>query len=398
MTTSTHPDRIATERELDELLSRPTPEVLDLFQRLQGDIVIIGATGKIGPSLTAMAVRAREAAGGTQRVFAVARFSDPASADALASLGAEPIACDLLDPAAVARLPRAPNVLYLAGMKFGTAGEPDRTWAVNALAPARVAEHYRGTRIVAFSTGCVYPLIPVALGGSREGDALTPLGEYANSCVARERILQWCSRPSDEHQNDRTTGATLKPHAVRGLGVRGPDTPKRQTAPLEGGTPSEREREKPRTATPMVLLRLNYAVELRYGVLVDLATTIRAGESVDGTMGHVNVIWQGDVNAFSLRLLEHAACPPRPLNVTGVQTLRVRDLAEAIAQRMGLPVRFAGEEAPTALLADASRCAELLGEPPTPIERVLDWTAAWTAAGGPTLGKPTHFQTRDGRY
>ena len=341
------PDAIADEAQLDDLLSRPTGEVVDVLGRLPGDLAVIGGGGKIGPSLAAMACRARDAAGGGGRIFVIDRFPDESVRDRLAAAGAEPIACDLFDPSAVASLPDAANVIYMVGMKFGTSAAPAATWAVNALLPAAVAEGYRGARIVAFSTGCVYALTPSGSAGSVETDPLEPIGEYANACVARERIFEYLSA---------------------------------------------------RHGTATVQVRLNYAVEMRYGVLVDLAEAIAAGEPVDVTMGQFNCIWQGDVNAAVIRLIDHAACPPLAINLTGPDKLAVRQVATRLAKRMGKPVAFTGAESDTALLSDASRAFRLLGEPPTPIERVIDWTAGWITRGRPTIGKPTHFQSRDGRY
>lgn len=341
------PEQIENVEQLDELLSRPSAEVVALFGRLEGDLAIVGGAGKIGPSLTAMACRAREQAGADREIIVIDRFPDPSARRALERHGAKTVTCDLLDPAAAEKLPPAENVIYMVGMKFGTADRPALTWAINALIPAHVARRYRDARIVAFSTGCVYDFVPAESPGSIESDPLTPPGEYSNSCVARERVLEFCS-------------------SVHG--------------------------------TRMVLFRLNYAVEMRYGVLVDLALDVRAGREVDLTMGHFNAVWQGDVNAAALRLLEHAAQPPRPVNFTGPEKLSVREVAGRLGERMGKQVRFRGTEAPTALLSDASAARELLGPPAVPIDRVIEWTARWIAGGGATLGKPTHFQTSDGEY
>lgn len=341
------PDVIDNETQLEELLSRPPAAVVELFGRLQGDLVIIGGAGKIGPTLVQMACRARQQAGSRQKITVVDRFPDAAIRQRLEQAGAATLVCDLLDDRAVSALPTAANVVYMAGMKFGTINRPELTWAVNALIPAYVARRYRDSRIVAFSTGCVYNLVDVASGGSVETDSLTPPGEYANSCVARERVLQYFSN---------TFG------------------------------------------TKMLLLRLNYAVEMRYGVLADIAADIAAGRGVDVTMGYVNVIWQGDVNAATLRLLEHAASPARPLNLTGQAKLSVRELAEAIAGYMGKKAQIVGSESPTALLSNSSSALGLLGAPAMPIERVARWAAQWAGQGGRLLGKPTHFQTRDGKY
>ena len=341
------PEAIENVEQLAELLSRPGEEVVDLFRRLEGPIGIIGGGGKIGPTLTAMACRARDLAGSDQDIFVVDLFPDQAARQRIEAAGARTVVADLLDPPAVEALPDAANVIYMAGMKFGTSEAPSRTWAMNALIPAYVARRYRDARIVAFSTGCVYDFTPAASAGSTESDPLTPPGEYANSCVARERVLEHCS-------------------AAHG--------------------------------TKMALLRLNYAVEMRYGVLVDIANDVAAGRAVDVSMGCFNVIWQGDAAAGALRLLEHAACPPEPINLTGAEKLSVRDVASRLGKLMGKEVSFSGSEADTALLSDAAKARRLLGSPAMPIDRVIGWTAEWVAAGKPQLGKPTHFQVSDGDY
>lgn len=341
------PEKIENEAQLEELLSRPTQATVEMFARTKGDLVFLGAAGKIGPSLVGMACRAREQAGTKQRIIAVARFSDPAARAAIEQAGAETIPADLLDPSAVARLPLAENVIYMVGQKFGTSQRPDLTWAVNAVVPAYVAEHYRRSRIVAYSTGCVYNLWPAGSAGPDETAPTEPLGEYSNACVARERVLEFFSR---------------------------------------------------RHATPMALVRLNYALDLRYGVLVDLALRISAGEPVDLAMGCFNAIWQGDANDQTLRLLEHTANPPLAINVTSVEKLAVREVATRLGELMGKPVKFIGREAPTALLSNAAKARALFGPPAVPIDRVIRWTAHWIATGGRTLGKPTHFQEREGKY
>lgn len=341
------PGRIEDEAQLEELLARPTPEVVDLFGRLEGTLAVVGAGGKIGPSLTAMACRARERAAADLEIAAVDRYPEPGVRTRLERLGARTVTCDLLNPDAVARLQDAQNVIYMVGLKFGTTGNEAATWATNTMAADYVARRYRDARIVVFSTGCVYDLVPAASDGSAESDPLEPQGEYANACVARERVFQFLSARND---------------------------------------------------TAMVLMRLNYAVEMRYGVLVDLASAVLADQPVDLTMGYLNCVWQGDVNAAALRLLEHAAAGAPAINVTGAEKLSVRDAAGRLADLMGRTVRFEGAEADTALLSDASRAHRLLGPPCVPIAKVIEWTADWIARGGRTLGKPTHFQTRDGRY
>jgi nucleoside-diphosphate-sugar epimerase len=341
------PDRIEDVAALEELLSRPTPGVIDAMRRLPGDIVLLGAGGKMGPTLARMARRASEVAGVSRRVIGVARFSRPGLREALEAEDVETVACDLLDPDRLAELPDAPNVVYMPALKFGATGQEPLAWAMNAYLPGTVCERYRGGRIVAFSTGNVYGLTPVARGGSVESDPLRPEGDYAMSCLGRERIF--------EH-----FGATL------GL--------------------------------PVVLLRLNYAVEMRYGVLVDIASRVLAGEPVDLSMGHLNAIWQGDANAAALMALEYAAVPARPLNITGPELLSVRRLAEGFGALLGREARLVGEEAADALLSNAQAAHHLLGYPTVPIAQVVEWAADWLQRGGATLGKPTGFAVRDGRF
>jgi nucleoside-diphosphate-sugar epimerase len=265
----------------------------------------------------------------------------------LEAAGVETIAADLLDPSTWDRLPDAPNVVYMAGMKFGTTGQESLTWAMNAYLPSLACRRYATSRIAAFSTGNVYGLSPVSRGGSREADSLHPSGEYAMSCLGRERIFEHFSRTA---------------------------------------------------STPVTILRLNYANELRYGVLVDLAERVRDGRPVSVTMGYVNAIWQGDACAMSLQALEHAESPPRVLNIAGPERLRVRDVADALGRRMDRPVRFEGAESEDALLSDASESFALFGRPAVSVDQMLAWIAAWTSRGGASLGKPTHFEDRTGRF
>lgn len=336
-----------TEKELDELLSRPTPGVLKTLKRVRGDVIVLGAGGKMGLSLAHMARRALDSLGRRLRVIAVSRFSSGDAARRLASAGAEVVRCDLTDRDSVARLPHADNVIFMAGQKFGTGDAPSVTWAMNTLVPAIAAERYKESRFVAFSTGNVYPFTPVARGGSLEGDELGPVGEYAGSCVARERMLEYHAR---------------------------------------------------RFGTPMVFVRLNYANALRYGVLTDIALKVFRGEPVDVSMGYVNVIWQGDANARALQCLARTAVPPSVVNVTGPETVSVRTVAKRFGELLGRQPTFTGSEADDALLSNAGLSEKLFGPPLVSLDQTLEWTAAWVRDGGVLLGKPTHFETRDGAF
>ncbi|PZF82942.1 NAD-dependent epimerase/dehydratase family protein [Jiangella anatolica] len=333
--------------ELDERLSRPRPALVEDLARLDGDLVVVGASGKLGVSLVRLAVRGIEAAGTGARVFAVSRYTGAGSREAMAATGAEVVAADVTDDEALAGLPDAANVVYLVGAKFGTQGNQAGTWETNVYLPGRVARRYKGARISALSTGNVYPLVEVGSGGATEEVEPGPIGEYAMSCLGRERILEAVSR---------------------------------------------------RDGTAMALIRLNYAVEMRYGVLLDLAQTIEAGEPVDVTMGSLNLVWQGYANEVTLRALLHAAAPPLVLNLTGPETLGVRRLAGDLSAALGKPVSFTGVEAPTALLSNAQRCHALFGYPDVTVPELVEATAAWVRAGLPTLGKPTKFQRRDGKF
>ena len=341
------PDVLHTEAELDAVLTRPSAALVDFIRTVRSPLMVLGAGGKMGPTLAVRARRAAEAAGHPLDVVAVSRFSDEARRTWLEAHGVRTLRCDLMDRAAVRALPAATDVLYLVGQKFGTVHDPVQTWAVNTLPSAHVAEHYAGARLGILSTGNVYPLTPVDRGGSVETDALTPLGEYANACVARERIFSFFAR---------------------------------------------------KDGTPVVLLRLNYAVDLRYGVLLDLARKVAAGAPVDLTMGYLNCIWQGDAHDMILRSLALAAVPPVPLNVTGPDVLAVRALAGRLGALLGRAATFTGREAETALLSNPARACRLLGPPPTAPETMLRWTAHWVRTGGPTWNRPTHFEVRDGQY
>ena len=338
------PERFSSVAHLEEFLSQPTPELARDLASVAGDILVLGVAGKMGPTLARMAKRAAA----DRRVVGVARFSDMAVRTGLEQAGVETIACDLLDRSAVEALPKLPNVIYMAAMKFGASDNPALTWAMNVHVPAMVAEIFASSRIIAFSTGCVYPFVPIASGGATEDTpAGPPPGEYAWSCLGRERMLEHFSA---------------------------------------------------RLGTPGRLVRLNYAIDMRYGVLQDIAAKVLGGETLDLTMGHVNVIWQGDANAVALRCLAHTTAPTSPLNVTGPQTLSVRWLADEFARRFGRSARLTGSEAPTGWLNNAAHMVAEFGPPKVGIEPMLDWTADWLLRGLPSHGKPTHYEVRDGRF
>jgi nucleoside-diphosphate-sugar epimerase len=336
-----------TESELEELLSRPSPGVIRALEACPGDVAILGAGGKMGPSVARIARRAADHAGEPRRVLAVSRFSSGPLADQLAEAGIEVVRADLTDWASLASLPETPNVIFLAGQKFGTRSLPSTTWVTNTVVPALVADRFRASRIVALSTGNVYPLTPVRRGGSREDDAPGPIGEYAWSCLGRERVLE---------------------HASRARG------------------------------TPMAIVRLNYAVDLRYGVLVDLALKVRNGVPVDVRMGAVNVIWQGDAAAQVVQCLPEAAVPPFVVNVTGPEVLSVRNIAHEFGRLFGRDPVFTGSEAGDALLSNTTRAQSLWGPPSVSASRLIGWVADWVMHGGVTLGRPTHFEQREGSF
>lgn len=338
---------IADIADLETHLSEPTPGAIEALARTPGDLILLGAGGKMGPTLARMARRASDAAGTRRRIFAVARFSDDALVAQLESQGIEPIRCDLLAADQLARLPDVPNVVFMTGMKFGSTGQEALTWAMNAWLPGLICQKYRRSRIVAFSTGNVYGLSPVHLCGSRESDPLAPVGEYSLSAVGRERIFEHFSHTLD---------------------------------------------------LPLILLRLNYATELRYGVLVDIARKVWAGEEVPLAMGHVNVLWQGDANAQALASLPLATVPPRVVNLAGAETLSVRRVAEEFGRLLDRPVHLSGIEAPEALLSNSQQAGRLFGYPRVGPLQMMEWIADWVRRGGACLSKPTHFEQRDGKF
>lgn len=335
------------EEALEDALSRPTEGLVECLRGIEGDILLLGAGGKMGPTMAWMARRAADLADSPREVIAVSRYSDPVARQRLEQRGVKTIACDLLDEEAVAKLPEAPNVIYLAGMKFGTADNEPLTWAMNTYLPSVVCHRWRRSRIVALSTGNVYGMTPVDSAGAKEGDEPEPLGEYAMSCLGRERMFQYFSGRFD---------------------------------------------------IPTVLVRLNYAAEPRYGVLADIARKVWNEEPVDVGMSCFNTIWQRDANAMTLQLLSEARVPSEIFNVTGPVHLTTRDVAAEFGRRLGRELDFTGEESETALLSDSGKLVAALGEPEVEPERMIDWIAGWIASGGGDLGKPTHFEVRDGRY
>jgi nucleoside-diphosphate-sugar epimerase len=329
---------------LEEFMTRPSPALAADLARVPGDILILGVGGKMGPTLARMAKRAAP----DRRVIGVARFSEQGLRAKLEAQGVECIACDLLDREALSKLPRPPNLVFMAGHKFGAAGNTAFTWAMNVRVPYMVADTFRGARSVVFSTACVYPFADVkGRGAGEDTPALPPPGDYATSCVGREKAFEY--------------GA------------------------LTHGTPAR-------------LARLEYAIDMRYGVLHDVAAKVFAGQTVDVTMGHVNVIWQGDANEQALRLLAHCTAPASALNVSGPEVVSVRWLAGEFARRFGRKAEITGKEAPTAWLVDTRAAQALLGPASVPLATMIDWQADWIARGLPGLGKPTHFETRDGKY
>jgi nucleoside-diphosphate-sugar epimerase len=338
---------IQSEAELEELLSRPSEADQAALRDIDGDLLILGAGGKMGPSLARRARRAADQAGVSKNIVAVSRFSDRAAEKLLRESGVETIHADLLDFDRLGALPDAPNVIFMAGRKFGSAGAPYLTWATNAALPARVAERYRNSKIVAFSSGNVYPFVPIAGGGATEETAPGPVGEYAQSVLARERLFEFFSE---------------------------------------------------RYGTRVCLLRLNYAIDLRYGVLLDIGSNVFAGRPVNVSMSHVNAIWQGDANSVCLRSFSLCQSPPAVLNLTGPEVLAVREIALRFGDLLGRTPLFEGQAADTALLNNAGRCHRLFGYPAVTADQLIEWTAHWIQTSGPTWNKPTHFEAREGRF
>jgi nucleoside-diphosphate-sugar epimerase len=342
--TAALPERFTDAAALEDFMTLPSAALGADLAAVPGDIAVLGVGGKMGPTLARLAKRAAP----EKRIIGVARFSEKGLREKLEGWGIECVAADLLDRSAIARLPDASNVIFMAGRKFGTTGAEELTWAMNVLVPAMVAERYAGSRIVAFSTGCVYPYVSVLGQGATEDVAPTPpSGAYANSCVGREQMFRYVSE---------------------------------------------------RAGSPGRIIRLNYSIDMRYGVLHDIARTVFEERPVSVRMGHVNVIWQGDANTQVLRALRYATTPTTPLNVSGPETASVRALALAFGRRFGKSVTIEGEEAPTAWLVNTGEAQRLFGYPMVPLAKLVDWTADWVAHGGVSLGKPTHFEARDGTF
>jgi nucleoside-diphosphate-sugar epimerase len=341
------PDEIHDEQQLEDLLSAPTGAAIDAMGRVEGDIMLLGVAGKMGPTLARMARRASDAAGVKRRIIGVSRFSTPGLEVTLQAYDIETIRGDLLDESFLDGLPEIPNLIHLAVMKFGASNSPAMTWAMNVHLPAMVCRRFRGSRIASFSTGNVYPLVPINSGGSRETNLPGPVGEYAMTALGRERMFAYFS-----------------------------------------------ERYK----IPTTLVRLNYAAELRYGVPLDIAQRVFSEQEIDLSMGYANLIWQGDANAMTLASLADAASPPFVINVAGPELVSVREMAQRFGQLLDKTPRLTGTEAPTALLSDGSKGHELYGRPRVTVEQLTRWIAGWVRRGGRTLGKPTHFEVRDGKF
>ncbi len=335
-----------TEEIYDQLL-QPSPALVADIALLKGDIIILGAGGKMGPALARLAKQATELAGVKKRVIAVSRFSEKGLNDELNSFGIETHEADLLQDDQLNALPEADNILYLAGTKFGTTGNEPFTWAMNAYLPGRVAQKYKNSRIVVFSTGNVYPLTTVSSGGADETRTPQPIGEYAQSCLGRERLFQYYSEKNN---------------------------------------------------TPILIYRLNYANDVTYGVLLEIAKSVREKKPIDLRMGCVNVIWQGDANEIALRALHHCAIPPKILNVTGAECVSVRWLANEFGKLLGQTPEFINSEEDTALLSNASEYCRLFGHPKVSLQKMIEIIVAWLNEGGKTINKPTHFQERSGQF
>lgn len=342
-----YPTYFTDEEQLEEVLSRPSQRLVKMMKELVGDFILLGVAGKMGVSMARMVKRACVEAHVQKRVIGVSRFSSPDQQLFLEDSGVETIKGDLLDYNFINNLPEVKNVIYLAGMKFGTEGNESFTWAMNSFLPGLVVEKFKNSRIIAFSTGCVYPLVKITSGGSKETDKPEPVGEYAQSCLGRERLFEYGSI---------------------------------------------------KNSTPIVLIRLNYSVEMRYGVLVDIASKVNKNEPIDLTMGYTNVLWQGDANELILRSIQHCSSPANHLNISGSESISIAYVAKQFGELMGKEVKLTGNEAESALLVNISKSHKLLGKPIVSLDKVIKWTANWVENNNRLLGKATHFEVRDGKY
>lgn len=336
-----------TVEELQAKLTTPSEALIKDLASVEGDILILGVGGKMGPSLAQLAQNAVKEGGLNKKVIGVSRFSSKEARSELEVAGVETISCDLLNEDELKQLPHADNILYMAGNKFGTTGKEYFTWGMNTYLPGRVAEKYKDSRIVVFSSGNIYPFMPIGSGGANESVAPEPVGEYAQSTLGRERIFEFHA-----HKN----------------------------------------------GTPMLFYRLNYAIDMRYGVLLEIAKSVNEQRAINLTMGHANVIWQGDANSMALRSLTECTSPPSIMNITGPETLSIRWAAEQFAIRLGKEAMFEGTESELALLNNASKSHQRFGYPSVSLLQMIDWLAEWVQAGGATWNKPTHFQERKGKY
>lgn len=341
------PERFSSVAELEAQLCIPHPELISMMKRLDGDIMILGVAGKMGVTMAIQAVNAIKAAGVSKRVIGVARFSNVDERTKLDAAGVETVACDLLDREQVNKLEKVDNIIFMAGRKFGTGGSEELTWAMNILAPEYVCEHFKASRIVAFSTGCVYPLETIESCGSTEDTPPAPVGEYSQSCLGRERIFQYYAK---------------------------------------------------KNGTKVLLFRLNYAIDLRYGVLHDIAQNICNGEPVDNSVGFFNCIWQGDANANALRSLELCESPCAILNITGPETASVANAARVMGKILGKELTFKGEPGNLGYLNNSAKMCRLFGYPQVSLEQMILWQAKWLADGGVSIGKPTHFEVNNGKF
>jgi len=329
-----------------ELLA-PSDDLVADIARLDGDIMILGVGGKMGPALAKLAKQTVDKAGVNKKIIGVSRFSEPGLQDELNQLGIETYSADLLEEDQLQSLPDVKNVLYLAGTKFGTTGKESFTWAMNSYLPGRVAQKYKNSRIVVFSSGNIYHLTPVVLGGAAEDRLPEPVGEYAQSCLGRERLFQYYAAKNN---------------------------------------------------TPILIYRLNYANDVSYGVLLEIAKSVNEEKPVDLSMGNVNVIWQGDANEMAIRALHHCEVPAKILNITGPETVSVRWLAQQFGEMLGKKPEFINGEQTTALLSNAAEAFRLFGYPTVPLKKMMEVLVEWINQGGKTLNKPTHFQERKGQF